>query len=106
MYPNINQRRGNKLTSRNSDTSKINMKNVYVSQKNEHKDESSVDFDFKAKDYPVVEHLSNARLMPMTGPYGGLDLLDTYEYGTVPEDPSTPLESYEVVMEKNKKTHK
>lgn len=54
------------------------------------------------KDYPIVEHMSNARLMPMTGPYGGLDLFGSYEYGEVPSDPSTPLESYDVVMEKNR----
>lgn len=69
--------------------------------KAQHKDEDSVDFDKNVKDYPVMEHMSNARLMPMTGPYGRLDLPDTYEYGTVPVNPSTPLESYEIVEDKN-----
>jgi hypothetical protein len=69
----------------------------------EHLDEDSIDIDLTSKDYPTLEHLSNARLMPMTGPYGGLDLLDTYEYGSVPEDPGTPLESYEILTDKNSK---
>lgn len=77
------------------------MNHIYDDQSDEHRDEESIDYEFNAKHYPIQEHLSNARLMPMTGPYGNLDLLDTYEYGTVPEDPYTPLESYEVVMEKN-----
>jgi len=84
------------------DTSKIDTDGVYVEQKGEHKDEESFDIDYRAKEYPIAEHSSNARLMPMTGPYGRLDLFDSYEYGTVPVDPSTPLDSYEVVMEKNK----
>jgi len=86
---------------KNRDTSQINMKNVYVYEKHGHIDENSIDADYSAKDYPIIEHLSNARLMPMTGPYGKLDLYDTYEYGTIPKDPSTPLESYEIVAEKN-----
>lgn len=73
----------------------------YKTRKDHHKDEDSVDFDHNAKDYAIMEHMSNARLMPMTGPYGRLDMQDTYEYGTVPVNPSTPLESYEVVMDKN-----
>lgn len=84
------------------DTESMNMERVDEQGTIEHKDENSVDFDYYAKDYPIMEHLSNARLMPMTGPYGRLDLLDTYEYGTVPVDPATPLEPYEVVMEKNR----
>lgn len=67
----------------------------------EHHDEDSIDIDRSAKDYPVMEHLSNARLMPMTGPYGRLDLQNTYEYGTVPKSPSTPLEPYDAVNKKN-----
>ena len=91
------------MKDKKKDTSLINMKNVYTNQSGEHKDEDSIDTDYYAKDYPIVEHLSNARLMPMTGPYGGLDFLDTYEYGTVPVDPATPMDSYEVVQEKNTK---
>jgi hypothetical protein len=72
-------------------------------RKDYHEDEKNVDFDFNEKDYPIMEHMSNARLMPMTGPYGRLDMVGTYEYGTVPENPSTPLEPYEVVMDKNTK---
>ena len=67
----------------------------------EHLDEDSIDIDLTSKGYPTLEHLSNARLMPMTGPYGRLDLLDTYEYGSVPEGPGTPLESYEILTDKN-----
>lgn len=91
------------MDKQNGDTNKINMGNVYADQVNEHIDEESIDFDTNAKDYPVMEHMSNARLMPMTGPYGRLDLFDTYEYGSVPEDPATPLESYEIIMEQNRK---
>lgn len=83
------------------DTESINMDNVYAAQNGEHVDEKSMDFDFGSKGYPVMEHLSNAYIMPMTGPYGRLDLLDTLEYGSVPEDPATPMESYEIVYEKN-----
>jgi hypothetical protein len=73
----------------------------------EHHDEDSIDIDTGTKEYPVMEHLSNARLMPMTGPYGRLDLMDTYEYGEVPEDPGSPMESYEILMDKNtQKQHK
>lgn len=85
----------------NNDTSRINMYDVYENQSGEHKDEDTLDVDYTAKDYPIVEHLSNAGLMPMTGPYGRLDLFDTYEYAGVPEDPETPMEPYETVMEKN-----
>lgn len=70
-------------------------------RKDSHLDRDSVDFDYSSKDYAIMEHMSNARLMPMTGPYGGLDLTGTYEYGAVPDNPSTPMEPYEVVMDKN-----
>lgn len=84
------------------ETESANTERVYGNEIKVENDEKSIDYDYYAKDYPIMEHLSNARLMPMTGPYGGLDLLDTYEYGTVPVDPDTPLESHEFVMEKNK----
>lgn len=57
--------------------------------------------DFVSEEYPVMEHPSNAYIMPLTGPYGRLDLFDTFEYTSVPEDPVTPMESYEIVYEKN-----
>jgi hypothetical protein len=72
-------------------------------QKDEHRDEDSIEIDYIEKGYPSIEHLSNARLMPETGPMGGLDLLDTYEYSSIPHDPGTPMDSYEIIMDKNKK---
>ncbi|KPU45931.1 hypothetical protein OXPF_03990 [Oxobacter pfennigii] len=69
---------------------------------NKHYDKDSIE-QSNDYDYPIVEHLSNARLMPQTGPMGNLDFLDTFEYSSVPEGPETPLEDYSLIMDKNKK---
>lgn len=86
---------------KNKNKSEANDNKPYTAHEDAHKDEDSIDYDYTVKDYPIMEHMSNARLMPMTGPYGRLDLFDTYEYAGVPEDPETPMEPYDVIMDKN-----
>lgn len=85
---------------KNRNASHINMDNIFRQQANEHIDENSVDFE-NGKSGPIMEHMSNARIMPLTGPYGGLDLKDTYEYAGVPQNPGKPMEGYELIKEKN-----
>lgn len=84
----------------NARTSLINMNGVY-DKEDRHMDENSIECSLCSENHPMIEHMSNARIMPLTGPYGRLDLMDTYEYGSVPRDPATPMESYEVIMDKN-----
>ncbi|EYE89171.1 hypothetical protein Q428_04235 [Fervidicella metallireducens AeB] len=49
--------------------------------------------------YPITEHFQNALIWP-EGPKGRLDLNDTYEVSSIPEDPDTPMESVETLQRK------
>lgn len=49
--------------------------------------------------YPIMERLNNGITWP-EAPKGGIDLKDTYEVSSIPEDPGTPLESVELLEEK------
>jgi hypothetical protein len=50
-------------------------------------------------DYPVIEATNNALLWP-EGPKGRIDLTDTYEVSSVPEDPATPMETVDKFVQK------
>lgn len=50
-------------------------------------------------DYPIIEQTYNALLWP-EAPKGRIDLENTYEISTVPEDPDTPLETIETLARK------
>lgn len=63
-------------------------------------DEKVIDVDEQeGLDYPILEHINNANVWP-EGPKGRIDLLDTYEISTVPENPDTPLESIDFLQSK------
>lgn len=63
-------------------------------------DEKNIDiYQGYGFDYPIVEYINNALIWP-EGPKGRIDLMDTYEISSVPEDPDTPLESLEILEDK------
>lgn len=49
--------------------------------------------------YPVIEATNNALIWP-EGPKGNIDIVDSLEVSSVPEDPNTPLENIETLAEK------
>lgn len=66
----------------------------------DHIDVNNIDIDkTERRDFPVIEHTNNAIIWPES-PRGRLDLMDTYEISSVPEDPGTPLESVELLEKK------
>lgn len=66
----------------------------------EHIDEAEIDiYEPEGVNYPVLEHLNNALTWP-EGPKGRIDLQDTFEISSVPEDPETPMESIETLKNK------
>jgi hypothetical protein len=69
-------------------------------QEDEIKKELNVDIEeTKMRDFPVIEHTNNAIIWP-EGPKGRIDLNETYEVSSVPEDPDTPMESVKTLKEK------
>lgn len=63
-------------------------------------DEKVIDIDeVQGLDYPLLEKISNGIFWP-EAPKGRLDLLDTYEISSVPEDPDTPMESVDFLEDK------
>lgn len=48
-------------------------------------------------------NINSSMIMPLTGPYGGLDLKDTYEYSAIPESPDNAVEGHENIKDKNTK---
>lgn len=71
-----------------------------VESRPEHIDEAEIDlYKPEGLNYPVIEHLNNALTWP-EGPKGRIDLKDTYEVSSVPEDPETPMESIETLKNK------
>jgi hypothetical protein len=49
--------------------------------------------------YPIIEATNNALIWP-EGPKGNIDLDETYEVSSVPEDPGTPMETIQTLEEK------
>jgi V8-like Glu-specific endopeptidase len=65
-----------------------------------HIDSDDVDIvDVESIDFPIIENLNNAIIWPEEVK-GGIDLTNTYEINSVPEDPDTPLESVEFLQRK------
>lgn len=62
------------------------------------KNNLDITYDEKV-DYPVIEASNNSLLWP-EGPKGGIDMNDTYEISAVPENPGTPMESVETLVNK------
>lgn len=50
-------------------------------------------------DYPIIEHYNNALLWPEKIK-GGIDLFDTYEISSVPDNPNSSLDSVEKLQTK------
>lgn len=63
-------------------------------------DEETINiYQVEGTDYPIMERLNNGIFWP-DNPKGRLDLMDTYEISSVPEDPDTPMESVEFLKKK------
>jgi hypothetical protein len=63
-------------------------------------DEDNVDvYQVEGMEYPIMERLNNGIFWP-DNPKGRLDLMDTYEISSVPEDPETPMESVDFLKKK------
>lgn len=63
-------------------------------------DENNIDiFQVEGMNYPIMERVNNGLLWP-ENLKGRIDLMDTYEVSSVPEDPDTPLESVELLEKK------
>jgi hypothetical protein len=66
----------------------------------DHIDRDEVDMvDVESIDFPIIENLNNAIIWPEEVK-GGIDLTNTYEITSVPENPDTPLESLEFLQKK------
>ncbi|MCX7885602.1 MAG: hypothetical protein N2448_11365 [Caloramator sp.] len=64
-----------------------------------YKDKKSVDVKTSNVPYPIIENINNAILWPEKLK-GGIDLIDTYEVSSVPENPNTSLDSVETLKKK------
>jgi hypothetical protein len=63
-------------------------------------DEKNIDtYHVKGMKYPIMERINNGLMWP-DAPKGRVDLMETYEISTVPEDPGTPMESVELLEKK------
>lgn len=63
-------------------------------------DEKVIDIDeVEGLDYPILERINNGIFWP-EAPKGRIDLLDTYEISSVPENPDTPMEDVDLLEDK------
>lgn len=63
-------------------------------------DEETIDvYQVEGMEYPIIERLNNGLTWP-DNPKGRIDLNDTYEISSIPENPGTKLESVDFLEKK------